>query len=209
MIDHPSPNFSKRPPGFDVDILLFHYTGMESCEAALERLCDPESKVSAHYVIDEDGTNQILTRMDDELDGYRKKNPLHAKFPPLASLKNGIKPSEIKDDEGNRTPDEGNFLAVFKRQTTWKSKQGDTNKQTPPRIYDSVGRILTDPIDVPRGSRGLAVYEHGIYNNPGNKGISLRLVGFQIAELAEGNDVKLEAIDGGTFVVEPQEEALI
>jgi N-acetylmuramoyl-L-alanine amidase len=56
MIDHPSPNFSKRPPGFDVDILLFHYTGMESCEAALERLCDPESKVSAHYVIDEDGT---------------------------------------------------------------------------------------------------------------------------------------------------------
>lgn len=62
---------------------------------------------------------------------------------------------------------------------------------------------------MPRGSRGLAVYEHGIYNNPGNKGISLRLVGFQIAELAEGNDVKLEAIDGGTFVVEPEEEALI
>ena len=56
MIEHPSPNFSKRPPGFDVDILLFHYTGMESCEAALKRLCDPESKVSAHYVIDEDGT---------------------------------------------------------------------------------------------------------------------------------------------------------
>ena len=160
-------------------------------------------------VLDEDATNEMLTRMDDELEGYRKKNPLHAKFPPLAQLKNGIKPSETKDEEGNKTPDEGNFLAVFKRQTTWKSKQGDTNKQTPPRIYDSVGRILTDPVDVPRGSRGLAVYEHGIYNNPGNKGISLRLVGFQIAELAEGNDVKLEAIDGGTFVVEPQEEALI
>ena len=160
-------------------------------------------------VLDEPATNEMLTRMDDELETYRKKNPLHAKFPPLASLKNGIKPSEIKDEEGNKTADEGNFLAVFKRQTTWKSKQGDTNKQNPPRIYDSVGRILTDPIDVPRGSRGLAVYEHGIYNNPGNKGISLRLVGFQIAELAEGNDVKLETIDGGTFVVEPQEDALI
>jgi hypothetical protein len=159
-------------------------------------------------VLDENATNEMLTRMDDELESYRKKNPLHAKFPPLASLKNGIKPSEIKDEEGNKTPDEGNFLAVFKRQTTWKSKQGDTNKQNPPRIYDSVGRILTEPLDVPRGSRGLAVYEHGIYNNPGNKGISLRLVGFQIAELAEGNDVKLEAIDGGTFVVEPEEEAL-
>lgn len=159
-------------------------------------------------VLDEDATNQMLTRMDDELETYRKRNPLHAKFPPLASLNNGIKPSEIKDEEGNKTPDEGNFLAVFKRQTTWKSKQGDVNKQAPPRIYDSVGRILTDPIDVPRGSKGLVVYEHGIYNNPGNKGISLRLIGFQIAELAEGNDVKMEPIDGGTFVVEQEEPAL-
>jgi len=159
-------------------------------------------------VLDEDATNQMLTRMDDELETYRKRNPLNAKFPALASLKNGIKPSETKDEEGNKTPDEGNFLAVFKRQTTWKSKQGDVNKQAPPRIYDSVGRILTDPIDVPRGSKGLVVYEHGIYNNPGNKGISLRLIGFQIAELAEGNDVKMEPIDGGTFVVEQEEPAL-
>jgi N-acetylmuramoyl-L-alanine amidase len=64
MIDHLSPNFSKRPPGFDVDILMFHYTGMTSCEAALERLCDPESKVSAHYVIDEDGTVYSLVPED-------------------------------------------------------------------------------------------------------------------------------------------------
>ncbi len=64
MIDHPSPNFSKRPPGFDVDILMFHYTGMTSCEAAIERLCDPESKVSAHYVIDEDGTVYSLVPED-------------------------------------------------------------------------------------------------------------------------------------------------
>lgn len=159
-------------------------------------------------VIDEDGTNEMLARMDEELENYRKKSPLNANFPPIHRLKNGIKPSETKDEEGNKTPDEGNFLAVFKRQTTWKSKQGDTNKQAPPRLYDSIGRLI-EPIDVPRGSKGLVVYEHSIYNNPGNQGISLRLVGFQIAELAEGNDVKLEAIDGGTFVVEPQEEALI
>ena len=159
-------------------------------------------------VLDEDATNQMLGHQDDELDAYRKKSPLNAKFPALASLKNGIKPSETKDEDGNKTPDEGNFLAVFKRQTTWKSKQGDVNKQAPPRIYDSVGRILTDPIDVPRGSKGLVVYEHGIYNNPGNQGISLRLIGFQIAELAEGNDVKMEPIDGGTFVVEQEEPAL-
>jgi hypothetical protein len=67
---------------------------------------------------------------------------------------------------------------------------------------------LIDPIDVPRGSRGLVVYEHSIYNNPGNQGVSLRLVGFQIAELAEGNELKMDAIEGGTFVAEPTEEML-
>lgn len=37
-------------------MLVLHYTGMESCDAALERLCDPDAEVSAHYLIDEDGT---------------------------------------------------------------------------------------------------------------------------------------------------------
>jgi len=55
IIDHPSPNHDARPDGEGVDILLLHYTGMESGEAALARLCDPEAKVSAHYVVEEDG----------------------------------------------------------------------------------------------------------------------------------------------------------
>ena len=36
-------------------MLILHYTGMASAAAALDRLCDPEAKVSAHYLIDEDG----------------------------------------------------------------------------------------------------------------------------------------------------------
>lgn len=36
-------------------MLLLHYTGMQSAEAALQRLCDPSAKVSAHYLIDEAG----------------------------------------------------------------------------------------------------------------------------------------------------------
>ena len=42
--------------GAVIDMLVLHYTGMTSGEAALERLCDPAAKVSAHYTIDEDGT---------------------------------------------------------------------------------------------------------------------------------------------------------
>ncbi len=36
-------------------MIVLHYTGMKSGEAALERLTDPASKVSAHYLIEEDG----------------------------------------------------------------------------------------------------------------------------------------------------------
>lgn len=53
MIETPSPNFNERkgPP----DMVVLHYTGMKSGEAALERMCDPEAKVSAHYMVEEDG----------------------------------------------------------------------------------------------------------------------------------------------------------
>ncbi len=55
-----SPNHDARPAGAEISVLVLHYTGMESAEAALTRLCDPEAKVSAHYVVDEDGTTHVL-----------------------------------------------------------------------------------------------------------------------------------------------------
>ncbi len=36
-------------------MLVLHYTGMNTAAAALERLCDPDARVSAHYVIEENG----------------------------------------------------------------------------------------------------------------------------------------------------------
>ena len=56
VIESPSPNFDARPDGQVIDILLLHYTGMESATAAIARLCDVTAKVSAHYCVDEDGS---------------------------------------------------------------------------------------------------------------------------------------------------------
>ena len=59
-VEKPSPNHDSR--GHDdrgaaaIDMLVLHYTGMASADAALDRLCDPAAKVSAHYTIGEDGT---------------------------------------------------------------------------------------------------------------------------------------------------------
>ena len=55
MTKHLSPNFDVRSNGMSIDMLVIHYTGMTSGAAALARLCDPKAKVSAHYLIEEDG----------------------------------------------------------------------------------------------------------------------------------------------------------
>jgi N-acetylmuramoyl-L-alanine amidase len=56
IIERPSPNHDERTQGLPVDILVLHYTDMQSAEAALARMTDPAARVSAHYCIDEDGT---------------------------------------------------------------------------------------------------------------------------------------------------------
>ncbi len=53
FIEAASPNFDARraPP----DMVILHYTGMQTGQAALERLRDPEAQVSSHYLVEEDG----------------------------------------------------------------------------------------------------------------------------------------------------------
>ncbi len=64
-LDHrPSPNHDERAVGKPVDILLLHYTGMRSAEAAVKWLADPASKVSSHYFVDEDG--RIVAMVDED-----------------------------------------------------------------------------------------------------------------------------------------------
>lgn len=60
MTRRDSPNQDDRPAGAVIDTLVLHYTGMQSAGAAIDRLCDPAAKVSAHYVVAEDGTTWRL-----------------------------------------------------------------------------------------------------------------------------------------------------
>ena len=61
MIERPSPNFNDRL--LPVSMVVLHYTGMPTAAAALDRLADRASQVSAHYVVAEDG---VVVRMVDE-----------------------------------------------------------------------------------------------------------------------------------------------
>ncbi len=61
LISAPSTNFNARarPP----DMIVLHYTGMFSGQAALERLRDPAFEVSSHYLVEEDG--RIFALVDE------------------------------------------------------------------------------------------------------------------------------------------------
>ena len=55
-----SPNYNDRKSGVRLQYVVLHYTGMPDAASALARLCDPAAEVSAHYMIDEDGTVYAL-----------------------------------------------------------------------------------------------------------------------------------------------------
>ena len=55
-----SPNFDER--ALPISMIVLHYTGMKTGAEALDRLADPAAKVSAHYVVSEDGQiTQMVT----------------------------------------------------------------------------------------------------------------------------------------------------
>lgn len=66
--EHRSPSYNDRVilshDRPEPSMIILHYTGMETGEAAIERLCDPAAEVSAHYVVEEGGIIHQL--VDDE-----------------------------------------------------------------------------------------------------------------------------------------------
>lgn len=61
-IPSPSPNCDLR--GRAIDMVVLHYTGMKSGADALAGLCDPAARVSAHYLVEEDGRVFALVAED-------------------------------------------------------------------------------------------------------------------------------------------------
>jgi N-acetylmuramoyl-L-alanine amidase len=61
--DQPSPNCDARDES--ISMVVLHYTDMPSADAALTRLCDPAAKVSAHYLITEEG--EVIRLVDESM----------------------------------------------------------------------------------------------------------------------------------------------
>ena len=57
-----TPNFSKKKRS--IKLVIIHYTGMQSERESIKRLCNPLSKVSAHYLINQNG--KIFKLVEDK-----------------------------------------------------------------------------------------------------------------------------------------------
>jgi len=64
MPDALSPNHGPRRLGARPDLVVIHFTAMDSHEAALTRLCDPAAEVSAHWLIS--GAGRVTALVPEE-----------------------------------------------------------------------------------------------------------------------------------------------
>lgn len=60
-----SPNFGPRVGAARPDMIILHYTGMPTGASAESWLCAPESQVSSHYLVHEDGRVVQMVRESD------------------------------------------------------------------------------------------------------------------------------------------------
>lgn len=143
----------------------------------------------------EDECQEVFAAVEEALNEARRRDSLFPKDNGKLLLPFG--PSQKKNEEGEYEPQDGFVILKFKRKRLVK-RRGEAEKKvnTPPRIYDSEGKIIQVP-SVPRGSKGKAVFDIYTYNMPANKGVAFGLVGFQIVELGEQADDSLPPVKGG------------
>lgn len=147
------------------------------------------------FVLSLEDSNSIMENIATAVAAKRAANP---KFPQTDDkLKFPYRPSQRRNEEGEKEMDPDNLLWNFKRNATYQTKTGEIKQNNPPALYDSLGRLVTGTIDrVPSGTTGKVVYDIYVYDMPGAKGVSLQIVGFQIAEMKK-IETDLAPIEGG------------
>lgn len=155
------------------------------------------------FVISEDAAMPMFDVIESALQQKRAEQP---RFPKTNDgLRMPFRVSEKKMEDGTKQVVPGEYLFKFSRKLERKMKTGETSRNTPPAIYDSLGRVINGKINrIGGGTTGKVVYDVFVYDSPAAKGVAFQLVGFQIAEL-KTSELELPPIEGG-FVAEQTED---
>ena len=109
--------------------------------------------------------------------------------------------SMSKNEDGTKTPVEGEWLVRFDKPLERKGKDGSLYRQDPPMLWDSLGNVVNGKVkDVPWGSMIKVKFEFYGYDR-GAAGVKFEINGIQIVELAETDDAP-PPIDGGWVIEE-------
>lgn len=122
IIDAPSPNFNDRR--LPVSMIVLHYTGMVSGEAALERLRDPAAEVSAHYLVEEDG--RIFRLVDEDKRAWHAGRAHWRGITDVNSASVGIEIVNPGHEHGYRNFTEAQMSAVIPLVAEIKERHGIT-----------------------------------------------------------------------------------
>lgn len=98
VISAPSPNSDSRN-GTDIDTIVLHHTASNDGKADLSWMRNPDSKVSAHYMVDRDGKIYQLVG-DDKRAWHAGKSELHGVPTDVNARSIGI---EIVNDGSGKT----------------------------------------------------------------------------------------------------------
>jgi N-acetylmuramoyl-L-alanine amidase len=105
-----SPNHQRRSGSARIDMLVLHYTGMKTAGEAIERLCDPAARVSAHYVIEENGA--IWRLVPESLQAFHAGRSCWTGGSDLNDVSIGIEIVNPGHEWGYRPFPEGQMTAV-------------------------------------------------------------------------------------------------
>lgn len=98
-IPRPSPNHNTRT--CPIDMIVLHYTGNGTLEQVLNKLADPASKVSAHYVVDKDGTVYEMVNPDRRawhagVSNWQGKRDINSRSIGIEIINNGRDPYPLR-----------------------------------------------------------------------------------------------------------------
>ena len=95
-----------------IKFIILHYTGMKNELSAINKLCNPESKVSAHYYIKKNG--EILNLVPDLYEAWHAGKSNWKKFKSLNKFSIGIEISNPGHDHGYKKFTPKQILSLIK-----------------------------------------------------------------------------------------------
>ena len=181
-----SPNWNERR--LPVSMVVLHYTGMQTADEALARMCDPAAEVSAHYMIDEDGT--VISLVPEDKRAWHAGRSYWRGVTDINSASVGIELVNPGHDWGYRPFPEPQMDALMplladimdrhdipRANVVGHSDIAPARKQDPGEYFDwqRLGELGL-ALEIPRAKMNL------FYDNPGAFYLALERFGYDIAD---------------------------